>query len=151
MRTQISNLINGSENTIRNLSAEKYIDNPIGFYCGKSNVPQNGGTPAPERLAIANAVSAENPAEMRVIARGINLTLSRRNSTSGKSWSWRSEITPEQYKTLTGDDAPVWTHNNAVNHYALIIHGSCTVEVEANDGGKKGYYRVIGEEFIEIL
>lgn len=151
MKTQISNLINGSENTIRNLSSEKYISNPIGFYCGKSNVPQNGGTPTPKRTAIANAVSAQNPAEMRVVARGINLTLTRHNSISGKSWNWQAEITPDQYKILTGEEAPIWTHKNAVNHYALIIHDSCTVEVEANDGGKKGYYRVLGEEFIEIL
>lgn len=151
MKTQISNLINGSENTIRDLSAEKYISNPIGLYCGKHNVPKNGGTPTPERLAIANAVSAENPAEMRIVARGINLTLTRHNSISGKSWSWQAEITPEQYKTLTGEEAPAWTHKNAVNHYALIVHGSCTVEVEANDGGKKGYFRALGEEFIEII
>lgn len=151
MKTQISNLINGSENTIRDLSSEKYIDNPIGFYCGKNNVPQNGGTPMPERTAVAKAVAEENPSEMRVVARDITLTLSRHNSASGKSWGWQAEITPEQYKILTGEEAPVWTHNNAVNHYALIVHGNCTVEVDANDGGKKGHSRVLGEEFIEIL
>lgn len=150
MKTQICNLINGSENTIRDLSSDKYIDNPIGFFCGKSNVPQNGGTPTPERIAVAKAVSEENPGNMRIVARGINISLTRHNSISGKSWGWQAEITQEQYRILVGEEAPMWTHKNAVNRYSLSIHDDCTVIINA-ESGKKGYYRILGEEFIEIL
>lgn len=79
MKTQISNLINGSENTVRNLSAEKYLTNPIGFYTGKPNVPQFGGTPSKTRNEIAQKVSAENPEELSIEANGMRLTLNRYN------------------------------------------------------------------------
>lgn len=150
MKTQIKSLINGSENTIRDLSSKKYDSNVIGFFSGKHNVPQNGGTTTNERIAIARAVANENPTEMHALARGIKFTLARKNSISGKSWSWETEITTEQYKILTGEDAPVWTHKNAVNRYNLVISQNCEVAVYAYSG-KKGFYRILGEEFITIL
>lgn len=47
MKTQINTLINGSENTVRNLNAEKYAKNPIGFFSGKTNGPEFGGSRSP--------------------------------------------------------------------------------------------------------
>lgn len=150
MKTQIEGLINGSENTIRDFSSKKYANNPIGNYNSKNNIPEYGGSPTAERNAIAQAVSAENPESLRVIANGIELNLARHNSQSGKSWRWEAEISAEQYAAITSEDAPVWTHKNAINRYGIIIHDDCTVEVWAASG-KKGFFRVLGEEFIQIL
>lgn len=150
MKTQISSLINGSENTIRNLSAEKYANNPIGVYDGKGNVPQNGGTPTNERMAIAKAVDDENPTNMHILANGVGLTLGRINSVSGKSWRWETQLTKEQYEEITREKAPEWTHKNAQNEYCLVVNDKCIVSVLASSG-KKGVCLILGEEFIEIL
>lgn len=162
MKTQISNLINGSEYTIRDLSAEKYTNNPIGFNCGldkiplngfssgKVNVPLNGGTKREVRDEIAKAVAAENEGEMHISANGVHLTLQRHNSLSGKTWSWKAEITAEQFQTITGKEAPVWVHKNAVNRYFIEVQMDCAVEVSGTSG-KKGSGLILGEEFIQIL
>lgn len=149
MKTQISNLINGSEFTIRDLSVQKYKDNPIGAFCGKHNVPELGGTPTAERNVIAEKVALENPAEMRVRIKGIELILSRYTSISGKSWRWYAEVTPEQFKVIAGC-LPVWTHKGAKNIYKIVLQQGCTVLADATSG-KKDYSRIIGEEFVEIL
>lgn len=150
MKTQISNLINGSEYTIRNLSAEKYANNHIGAYNGKFNVPQNGGTPAAERMAIAQIVAEENAGDMRIVANGVELTLNRVNSVSGKSWRWEVDITAEQYSAITGEPAPTWEHKGAVNKYSIVLNTDCEVTVLASSG-KKGTCYILGEEFITIL
>ena len=150
MKTQISNLVNGSENTLRNLAAEKYVTNPVGFFNGKNNTPQKGGSTSEARKEIANKVEMENPSDMHIIANGIDLTLTRHNSLSGKSWRWEADITAEQYAAITRTVAPEWTHKGADNRYGLIIHGDCSVEVWASSG-KKGFFRILGEEFIEII
>lgn len=149
MKTQISNLINGSEFTIRDLSAEKYKNNPIGAFCGKHNVPELGGTPTAERNAIAAKVALENPAETLVRIKGFELTMLRHTSISGKSWRWEAEVTPEQFEAIA-DCLPVWTHKGAENMYKIVLQQSCTVLAEATSG-KKEYSRIIGEEFVEIL
>lgn len=150
MKAQISNLINGSEKTVRNLAAEKYATNPVGFFNGKNNVPQNGGSTSAARQAVAVKVSQENPADMNIIANGVELTLVRHNSTTGKSWRWEADITAEQYATIVGDIAPEWHHKGAENHYGIIIYDNCSVEVWASSG-KKGLTRIIGEEFVKII
>lgn len=150
MKTQINNLINGSENTVRNLNAEKYAKNPIGFFSGKTNVPEFGGTPAKTRSEIAQRVSEENPEELSIDVNGLGLTLGRYNSATGKTWRWEAPITAEQYTAIVGETAPVWSHNGAVNTYGIIISAACTVEVWATSG-KKGFYRVLGEEFVTII
>lgn len=150
MKTQISNLINGSENTLRNLAAEKYRSNPIGFFSGKPNVPQFGGTCSAERDEVALKVAAENTADMRVIVNGVELKLTRINSTTGKSWRWVVEISAEQYEEVTGENAPIWSHKGAYNEYEFVIYQDCTAEVFATSG-KKGFSKVLGEEFIKII
>lgn len=149
MKTQISNLINGSENTVRNLSASKYADNHVGFH-NKPNVPVNGGTPAAERNEIALRVAVENPGSLHIRANGVELSLTHHNSTSGKSWNWEAEITAAQYASITGKEAPVWAHKGACNSYSIMVNGDCTVTVYATSG-KKGCDIILGEEFIEIL
>lgn len=149
MKTQIVNLINGSCLTIRNLEAEKYKLNPIGFYSGQPNTPANGGTPTDEREAVARLISEENPNDLHILANGVELTLTRHNSVSGKHWYWELEITASQYQTIIGD-TPKWTNKDANNHYSLRIGANCVVEINAWSG-KKGIYRILGEEFIKIL
>lgn len=150
MKTQISNLINGSEYTKRDLSAEKYINNPIGHFNGLSNMPQYGGTPYDERMAVAVRVGKENPEDLHILANGVELTLARHNSVSGKSWEWEADITAEQYALITGEQAPAWSHKGAVNHYNIAVSMSCEVTVLASSG-KKGTCLVLGEEYITIL
>lgn len=150
MKTQINSLINGSENTVRDLANEKYAANPIGFYRDKNNVPEFGGTPTAQRKAIADKVGEENPGDLHINVRGVELTLNRHNSTSGKSWSWWNNITAQQYEVITGNQAPTWTHIGAVNTYGITILQDCTVEVSATSG-KKGFSTTIGEEFVQIL
>lgn len=149
-KTQISNLINGSENTLRDLASVKYVNNPIGFYTGKNNVPQLGGTPAAIRNAVANKVSAENPETMHINVRGVDLNLARYSSTSGQTWWWAAYITAEQFSLITGYKAPIWTHKKANNNYCIVVNDNCTVEASATSG-KKGFTTSIGEEYIEIL
>ncbi len=149
MKTQISDLINGSEFTIRDLNAEKYTSNPIGFYNGHENTPKLGGTPTAEREAVASKVALENPAEMHVRINGVDLTLLRHTSASGKSWRWTSEITPNQYEEIVGS-LSVWTHKGATNAYEIEIAQDCTVTAYAMSG-RKGFSRIIGEEFVAIL
>ena len=146
MKTQISSLINGSEFTIRNMLAEKYCSNAVDFF----NKPKLGGTTVEERTRIAMDVARENPDEMKVRANGVELTLSRNNSLSGKSWSWEAPITREQYAEISGKVAPFWTHAGAVNTYYIRIFMDCTIELHATSG-RKGNTVYLGEEFIEIL
>lgn len=149
MKTQITDLINGSERTIRNLNAAKYESNPIGFYNFKENAPKLGGTPLLERKALADIVDAENPGDMVITANGVDLTLTRYTSTTGKSWRWESKLSAAQFKAISGKEAPVWFHARANNSYSIIINGDCTVQLFATSG-KKGIDYVLGEEFIII-
>lgn len=132
------------------IEGQQYLTNPIGFYSGKPNVPKFGGTPAKTRNEIAQRVSAENPEELSIEANGIGLKLNRYNSATGKTWRWEAPITAEQYTAIVGETAPVWSHKGAVNTYSIIISSDCTVEVWAASG-KKGFYRVLGEEFVTII
>lgn len=150
MKAQISNLINGSENTVRNLAAEKYAMNPVGFFNGKNNVPLKGGSTSAARKEVAIKVAQENPTDMHIIVNGAELLLERNDSATGKSWRWEADITAEQYAAIVGDIAPEWHHKGAENRYGIIIYDNCSVELWASSG-KKGFNRIIGEEFVEIL
>lgn len=147
MKTQISNLINGSSNTIRNINAAKYADNIIGTHNGQPNTPALGGTPTKEREAIAAAVAVENPESMSIKANGVVLNLTRHSSTSGKTWTWDADITGEQYAQIAGMAAPTWKSGAS---YSIQILKDCTVALYATSG-KKGFSVTLGEEFIEIL
>ena len=146
MKTQITNLINGSEFTVRNINAEKYISNPV----TNSNKPANGGTPLDEREAIVKAVADENPSDLHILANGVELTLTRHNSLSGRLQDWFTEISAEQYEAIIGTPAPTWSHKGAKNQYGIRVNCDCTVSIEAGSG-KKSCDRVVGEEFIVIL
>ena len=147
MKTQISNLINGSSNTLRNINAAKYANNTIGTHNGQPNTPTMGGTPTTEREAVAAAVAVENPESMSIRANGVELTLTRHSSTTGKTWTWDADITGEQYAQIAGMAAPTWKSGAS---YSLQILKDGTVALYATSG-KKGFSVTLGEEFIEIL
>lgn len=149
MKTQISELINGSENVVRKVDAAKYQENPIGNYNCKMNVPKYGGTPIVDRAATAEKVAAENPKTMRVSANGLDLTLDRQVSTTGKTRGWHASLTPDQYSAIVGCEAPKWEHKNAKNSYELTITMDCEVVLIASSG-KKSASRIIDESFISI-
>lgn len=147
MKTQISNLINGSSNTLRNINAAKYANNTIGTINGQPNTPAMGGTPTKERETVAAAVASENPESMSIRANGVELTLTRHSSTSGKTFAWGADITGEQYAQIAGMAAPTWKSGES---YSIQILKDCTVALYATSG-KKGFSVILGEEFIEIL
>lgn len=147
MKTQISNLINGSSNTLRNINAAKYANNTIGTHNGQPNTPAMGGTTTKERETVAAAVASENPESMNILANGVALTLTRLTSTTGKTWTWGADITAEQYAQIAGMAAPTWKLGAS---YSIQILQDCTVALYATSG-KKGFSVTLGEEFIEIL
>lgn len=143
-KTQISELINGSENTFRKLDAPKYNGVKL-----RSNKPDCGGTPYEKRHAIALAVGAENPGDLKIRIAGKEYTLQRYNSLSGKSWYWDGDIDPETYGAIKGY-IPRWTHKGADNSYSILVDLNCQVSLIA-DSGKKNTQGYIDEAFIEIL
>lgn len=88
MKTQITDLINGTRDIRRDLSNPKYIDCPkatshIGYV----------GTNFKLRAEIAEKVIAENPDGMDVEMFGKKFHLSRSSSLSGKTVWFSTEIT----------------------------------------------------------
>lgn len=143
-KTQISNLINGSEKTIRDIYAEKYAG--IKF---EGNKPVNGGTPSAERANVVKAVGAENPGPLEIEIKGRRINLSRHTSASGKSWSWEAHVDAELFAEVAGY-LPEWALKGAENSYSLRVNIDCTVSLEATSG-KKGRVEVIDESFITII
>lgn len=97
MKTQIKNLINGQKNVIRDEKNPKYLNAPratshIGF----------GGTAWEKRFALAEHVFAENGEIMPVDVRGVRLNLKQRQSESGKTRWYISEITQAQANAICG-------------------------------------------------
>lgn len=150
MKTQISQLINGSKDVRRELSSKKYEAAPkatshIGF-AGSSCVFRN---------ATAEAVISENPTELNVIADGIKLTLYAHRSTTGKSIHYSCDLNESDALHLLG------FHNNPITTYessfAMIIHNDMTVELQI--WARKSpasqwvlrWRQYIGEEFITII
>lgn len=97
MKTQIYDLINGSKNVIRDLSASKYAGCPAGTSA------EFAGTAIEERAAVSEAVKLENPEALRVNVRGVELVLQAdRAKTSGRIVNYYSDITPAQWCAITG-------------------------------------------------
>lgn len=147
MKTQISTLINGGKNVIRKEDDEKYIN-------AKSSTSHVGyaGTNHDLRNKIAMKVASENPSEMHIKANGIELTLSRANSCSGKSWWWSCKLTEEQYVKLGGSHL-----SGNFKSYKLRISMDCMVTIynftkksEAAQW-RQSWMQDIDESFIEIL
>lgn len=149
MKTQISNLINGARNVIRDEAHEKYIT-------AKQATSHVGyaGTSHNERQEIGAHVYTENGDTLHVNVRGVELTLQIHKSMSGKSWYWRTELTEEQYKTICQTSIGVGTN---LRSYVLNINGDCTVYVQTfnrrteRQNWRNGYTHNIDEAFVTIL
>ena len=117
MKTQINDLINGTKKIIRNMEDQKYIDAPqatshIGY----------AGTNREHRAEVAMKVYEENQNQLRITAKGIDLTLPISHSTTGKSWSWSCDLTEEQYRHLGGTRT-----EGTLKHYIMRVNMDCTV------------------------
>lgn len=95
MKTQISSLINGRANVVRDISCEKY-----------AGVDELVGSSTEERAEITRKVIEENPDGMDIEVKGVRLHLDRYASCSGKTVWYKANLTREQYIAIAGNDFP---------------------------------------------
>lgn len=151
MKTQIDNLINGSKNVVRDENHPKYAT-------AKKNTYGDGyvGTSTAERLAIAEKVFAENGDEMHVIIRGVEITLRRHFSTTGKTSWYSSELTSDEYTTICSGRVYEFPAEMKFKSFGITIHNDCTVTTvrygKKSEGGawKVREYSDIDEAFVTI-
>lgn len=148
MKTQITNLINGAKNVIRNMEDAKYMT-------AMPATSHNGyaGTNRDERNEIAAKVYEENGDMLNINAKGIALTLPIHRSTTGKTWSWGCPLTEEQYVALGGQYT-----EGTLKSYSLEVLMSCEVVLysftrrsEAAQWRSVGPMTYLDESFIQIL
>lgn len=152
MKTQICDLINGSENVIRDLSSSKYAGHPAGTSA------EFAGTVTSERTAIAEAVKLENPEALRVNVRGVELVLhADRSETSGRIVNYYSDITPAQWCAITGRGAECLEIYKFETSFIFRINADMTAEalIFARKSPaamwKTRKFEFIDESFITIL
>ncbi len=148
MKTQIQNLINGAKNIIRNEADEKYTTaKPATSHIGYA------GTNREERERIAAAVIAENPGSLEIEARGLTLSLHKRTSVSGKTITYETALTEDEYKILVGVSSLPGTLERS---FSLCINNDMTVRVDRfsrkspNAMWKLKEYIYLDEAFIVI-
>lgn len=147
MKTQISNLINGSNNIIRDMENQKYTN-------AKQATSHVGyaGTNRDERHAIATMVHEENPNALHISVRGFDLTLPISYTTTGKTWQWGVDLTQEQYIALGG----TYTSGN-IKSYTLVVFADCTAAIYSftkksqNAQWRQSNMTYLDESFITIL
>lgn len=152
MKTQIRDLINGSENVIRDLSASKYAECPAGTSA------EFAGSATSERTAIAEAVKLENPEALRVNVRGVELLLlTDRAKTSGRIVNYCSDITPAQWCAITGRSSEYLKIYKFETSFIFRINADMTAEAlifaRKSPGAmwRTRKYEFIDESFITIL
>lgn len=149
MKTQIAHLINGDEKVIRDEKHAKYLTaKPATSHVGIA------GTTHEERQKIADKVYEENSAAMHISICDVELVLPIHKSISGKSWSWGTELSKEQYEKICGFPFGVGKYQNM---YTLKIEKNCTVWVHVyhrnneRQSWKFGYRYLLDESFVTIL
>ncbi len=149
MKTQISNLINGARNVIRDEAHEKYkyakqATSHVGYAGANDN----------ERQEIGACVYAENGDTLHVNVRGVELTLQIHKSMSGKSWYWSAYLTDEQYQQIC--PTPIGVGDN-LHFYELGVNSDCRVYIQIFNRRnerqiwREGYTHNIDEAFVTIL
>ncbi|HBV83565.1 MAG TPA: hypothetical protein DEB74_12415 [Lachnospiraceae bacterium] len=149
MKTQISNLINGAKNVIRDEEHEKYIT-------AKQAATHVGyaGTYAKERQEISERVYHENSDTLHINVRGVELTLQIHKSMSGKSWYWSVSLTDKQFQQICHTSIGVGEN---LRSYELEINYDCRVYVQTFNRKnerriwREGYTHYIDEAFVTIL
>ena len=151
MKTQITYLINGTQDIRRDLANSKYINCPkasshIGY----------AGTNLKTRTEIAEKVKEENPNGMDVEMFGKKFHLSRLSSVSGKTVWFSTEISLEDFLLLSGyveepfkDSKESKFELEITNSMNVLLHKWCRV----NDKSPMKYrvYDYIDESFVTIL
>lgn len=147
-----SDLINGSKNVIRDLSASKYAGCPAGTSA------EFAGTTIRERAEVAEAVKLENPEALRVNVRGVELVLQAdRAKTSGRIVNYCADITAAQWCTITGRGAEVLEIYKFETSFIFRVNADMTAEalIFARKGPgamwRTRKYEFIDESFINIL
>lgn len=129
MKTQINNLVSGTTGIV--------------------------GTSYAIRHEISKRVLEENGDTLRVNVKGVELELHRSCSCSGKSWWWTTQLTKEQYMTITDNNSLGCSTN--LNSYSLTIdcdcHATAYVAHRANERQqwRAGYSHMIQEKYFTIL
>lgn len=150
MKTQISNLINGSFEVRRNEEAPKYINAP-------RSTAHTGyaGSSYEERKKTADAVLTENPDGMDVEMFGSRYHLAREQSISGKTVCYKAEIRLDDFMLLSGYALPPFGKHQG--RYYLKIDENMKVSIQKlsrrNDMAQWKYRGedYVGEEFVTIL
>ena len=147
-KTQISTLINGQKNVLRDVSNPKYINAPMA-------TSHNGyaGTNTSIREEIANNVFSENPELINIDARGKRFTLKKYSTLSGKTIWYETNITADDFLLLSGYKMLPYKAETA---YSLKIESDMkvciTMATRRNELAQWRYRSTIyiGEEFIKI-
>lgn len=149
MKTQISTLINGQKNVIRDESNTKYANAPI----ATSHIGY-AGTNAAIREEVANKVFAENSELINIEAIGKQFTLKKCSTLSGKTNWYETKITAEDFLLLSGYKTLPY---KAETEYTLKIEADMkvciTLHSRKNERAQWRYRSTIyiGEEFVKIL
>lgn len=152
MKTQVSTLINGSDNVVRNLNAEKYNN------CPKGTSSAYAGTKAEERSRVAEAVKAENPDALHVNVRGVEMTLkAERAVSSGSLINYHASITAEQWLTITGHGEKTLQAYKFETSFEFRVNANMTAEAllyaRKSEAAmwRTRIYEYIDESFVTIL
>lgn len=145
MKTQIKSLINGAKNVIRKTDDEKYIN----AHQATSHVGY-AGTNRDFRAEVATKVFAENGETMRILLDGVGLELKRFTTTTGKTSTYRADISEEIAKKYVNT-------NGKERSYEVLMHSDCTMTinkyVRKNErcNWRHSMWQDIDESFVEIL
>lgn len=152
MKTQIYNLVNGSNNVIRDLSAPKYAGCPAGTSA------EFAGTALRERAAVSEVVKLENPETLRVNVRGVEIVLNAdRAKTSGRIVNYCADITAAQWCKITGRSPECLDVYKFETSFSFRINADMTAEtlIFARKSPAAMWrtreYEYIDESFITIL
>ena len=119
MKTQISNLINGTKRIIRDENHPKYLT-------AKKSSSHDGyaGTNYQERMSVAYKVVEENPDNLVILIKGKQYTLHTESSCSG-TITYVATITGDDFASITGEKPPFELEST----FHLEITSSMTVNI----------------------
>lgn len=143
MKTQITKLINGARNVLRNSEDPKYLSaNRATSHIGYA------GSPASLREEVSKAVSAENGETINVMVKNIELVLSRRSSLRGKTVTYTCSLSEKQYYAITGFVLTKPWKNEQTYLFSLYPNMTCELR---RIGRRNSVYNYIDESFVVIL
>lgn len=150
MKTQITNLINGSKSVRIDENHAKYVNaNRSTSHVGYA------GTNFDERQEIAQKVIAENGDTLLISLFGKTFQLNKHSSLSGKTIYFSCNISLEDFMLISG--YALQPFNKGEGEYTLMIEQDMKVQVSKsyrrneNAAWKYRGYNYIGEEFVTIL